>query len=336
MFEGLSPLEIDGLQAVLHRATFEPGASIVRQGQPADSAFILESGIADVATTLPGGGTASVASLGPGSMLGEMALLDSGVRSATVLARTPVVGHWMERESFRMLLAQRSPAMFSVQRRITLALCRRLRDLNASIVAAGAREQAPAAFAGNAEAPVRRDGCSFDWRAFAHLLPVFRGFSAEDIDALTARMRVQELARGATLFRQGDEGTTGWVIVRGAVELSMSADGVRHRIGVLGPGRLCGILALIENRSHSASAVVRETTVLLELGRADFNDIYGGNTRLAGRFQDAINRELLQALARTNNHLTRLISQACIRGGRQQMRQAEALQRVLGKQECAV
>lgn len=334
LFGGLAPHEIDGMLAIFRRVTFDPGASVVRQGHPADSAFILESGTADVLTALPGGGAATVASLGPGSMLGEMALLECGVRSATVLARTPVAGFWIERDSFRVLLAQRSPAVFAVQRRITLALCQRLRELNAKIVAHGAREELPEAFAEQDAAPARRGECSFDCGAFLPLLPFFRGFGAEDIESFTARTQALELARGAALFRQEDAGTACWVVVRGAVELSMSANGGPHRIGVLGPGRLCGVLALVEDRNHSATAVARENTALLELGRAAFMEIHNDHTRLAGRFHDAINRELLQALARTNNHLTRLISQARIRARYGAHTGVEELQRALSVQDC--
>jgi hypothetical protein len=48
----------------------------------------------------------------------------------------------------------------------------------------------------------------------------------------------------------------------------------------------------------------------------------------------AIYRDLLQALARPNNHLTRLISQSRIRGGRQDRKQAEELQRALATEDC--
>ena len=81
-------------------------------------------------------------------------------------------------------------------------------------------------------------------------------------------------------------------------------------------------------------ATVRENAVLLELGKAAFEKLIQGDGRLAARFQEAINQELLQALARTNNHLTRLISQARIRGGRQEKKQVEELQQALGAQDC--
>jgi hypothetical protein len=80
-------------------------------------------------------------------------------------------------------------------------------------------------------------------------------------------------------------------------------------------------------------ARAREHTVLLEIGPASFARLFRGDDRVAGRFQEAINQELLQALARTNNHLTRLVSQARIRGGRKESRQAEDLQRALADQD---
>ena len=121
--------------------------------------------------------------------------------------------------------------------------------------------------------------------------------------------------------------------MRGAVEIANARNGRRHRIGILGPGRLCGVLALIEGQPHSMSAVAREHATLLELDRAAFDRLFSGSDRLAGRFQDAINQELLQALARTNNHLTRLISQARIRGGAPAP-EVEELQRALCTQDC--
>lgn len=336
LFAGIERGELAGFLRIFQPVSFDAGTRVRRQGQPADSAFLIESGNAEVVTALPGGGEAMVASLGPGSLLGEMALLESGKCSATVITRTPVAGHVIERESFRMLLAQRDRAAFLIQQRITRALCQRLRELNARIVAADAPESAAPPLAGQAADPaeMRRGQCSFDYRAFLPVLPLFGRFSPGELEDFTRRTQVMELERGRILFQQGDPGVAAYVIVRGAVEIQHAQNGRRHRIGILGPSRLCGVLALIEGQSHSMSAAARERTVLLEIPKAGFDALFTGHDRAAARFQDAVNRELLQALARTNNHLTRLISQARIRGGRQEQKTAEELQRVLGSTEC--
>ena len=68
--------------AVLHR---EAGAVLVAEGDPGTDVFVLLEGEALV--TRQG---EQLASLGPGDLFGEMAAFDSGVRTATVTASTPV------------------------------------------------------------------------------------------------------------------------------------------------------------------------------------------------------------------------------------------------------
>jgi CRP-like cAMP-binding protein len=338
LFAGLESRELEDFLRIFQRVSFGVGACLVRQGQPADSAFILESGAAEVVTALPGGGQAAVAELGPGSVLGEMALLDSGVRSATVIACVPTSGYLVERDSFRTLLAQCSPAVFKVQRCITLTLCQRLRALNARIVASSVPGNGSVpphnAMPAGQRPPAQRTRCAFDYRAFLPMLPVFRRFGAEDIDGLTSHAEVFDLPRGQTIFDEGDASLACHIVVRGAIEITAATRDRRSRIGILGPGRLCGVLALIDGQPHSMTAVARERATLMEIDRTAFARIYDDNSRLAARFHDAINQELLQALARTNNHLTRLISQARIRARHDAQIDVEELRRTLCTQDC--
>lgn len=313
LFEGLDAAALDDVLRIFERVEIGAGACLTRQGQPADSAYILESGSVDVETALPGGGTTGVAVLESGAVIGEMALLDSGIYSATVRAREPAVCHRVGRDGFRLLLAQRVPAVFAVQQRITLAMCRRLRALNARVMAAEAGgPELPAARPEPASAPVAE--APFDLPAFLPVLAPFRDFSPAQVALLMAMTRTLRLPRGETLFRQDDPADTAWIVVRGALELTALRGDRLHRIGVLGPGRLCGVLALIEERPHSMQARVREQATLLALDRAAFRRLLGGHDALAMKMQQAVNRELLQALARTNNHLTRLVSRARVRG----------------------
>ena len=335
LFAGIEDRELEGLLRIFQPVSFPPAARLVRQGQPADSAYIIESGTADVVAALPGGGEAVLATLGPGSTLGETALLETGKRAATVVAQTEVAGHVVERDGFRMLLAQRNRAAFTIQGRITRTLCQRLRELNAKVVAADAPESAAPPLAGaTADASdLRRGQCSFDYRAFLPLLPIFRRLSQAELADFIGKTEVVELNRGRILFQQGDPSAAGFVVVRGALEVLHAENGRRHRIGVLGPGRLCGMLAMIESQPHSMSAAARERTVLLEIPKAAFDALFTGTDSVAAKFQDAINRDLLQSLARTNIHLARIVSQAKIRGSRQEKKKVEDLQRALGAQD---
>lgn len=332
LFAGLDPDDLQFVLRVARRLEFAKGALLVRQGQIADSALVMEYGRANVVNILPGGGEAIMAELGPGSVLGEMALLDSGVRSANVIAQEPTACLSMERDAFRMLIAQGNRAVLTINHRITLGLCQRLRELNGKILSHSTLEHLPLAADRH---PQQRQSCAFDYRQFLSRLPAFRHFNIEELDELDGATSVFDLSRGAVLFEAGDASDACYVVIRGALEISRElADGYHgehRRIGILGPGRLCGILALIEGAPHSMSASAREHVTLMEIPKAVFGRYYNGTAHGALKFQQAINQELLQALARTNNHLTRLISQARIRD---HSHHADELSRALCAQDC--
>ena len=336
LFAGLAPAEIDGILGISRYVAFAPGTKLMRQGQSADGVLILESGTADVLTALPGGGELTLASVGAGTVLGEMALLDTGMRSATVIARTAVEGYWIDRDGFRMLLAQRNPAVFTVQGRVTLALCARLRELNAKIVERETPLTGAWSLPARGPSRIRRGACSFDYRAFLPILPAFHGLDPEDIEEITGHAAVLEAPRGEVLVEQGAPSEACYVVVRGAIELATLHQGGRYRIGILGPGRLCGHMGLIDGVAHTTTMVAREDAMLLEITRAAFDRLYYGCERINAKFRDAINRNLLEALAHTNNHLTRLISQARIREPDvRKTGDSRDLERALGMQDCA-
>lgn len=82
------------------------GATIIRQGDPADWFYILARGEVDVVNHHPGGKDILLASLGPGDYFGEVGLVHDQPRMATVRARTDVEMMTLDREAFRDLLSQ--------------------------------------------------------------------------------------------------------------------------------------------------------------------------------------------------------------------------------------
>ncbi len=66
-----------------------PGEAVVRQGAPADALFLIESGTLNVKSHDEANHEVELASLGPGDFFGEIGLLQSIPRTATVTATTP-------------------------------------------------------------------------------------------------------------------------------------------------------------------------------------------------------------------------------------------------------
>ena len=64
--------------------TVAPGRTLVEQGEPGDSLFLLLDGVLDVEVD-----GEKLAEVGPGAILGERAVLEGGTRTATLRAVTP-------------------------------------------------------------------------------------------------------------------------------------------------------------------------------------------------------------------------------------------------------
>jgi CRP-like cAMP-binding protein len=90
LFEGLSPEELDAIARLCQARTFRSGEVVTTQGEPGDELFVIGQGFVEVALIQPESGSTprSVVHLGPGQIVGEMALVDRGPRSATVRALT--------------------------------------------------------------------------------------------------------------------------------------------------------------------------------------------------------------------------------------------------------
>jgi CRP-like cAMP-binding protein len=82
----LPEAELDQLAAAMSEVEVEAGAKVVSVDDYGTAVYFIEQGEADVLAD----GDEATDTLGPGDTFGEIALLLTGERSATVVARTPM------------------------------------------------------------------------------------------------------------------------------------------------------------------------------------------------------------------------------------------------------
>jgi CRP/FNR family cyclic AMP-dependent transcriptional regulator len=105
------------LVPLVDEVSFAPGTTLVREGTHGKQVFVLVDGLADV--TFEGRARATV---GPGDYVGEVAALDHGLHTATVVARTVVRALVMDPRSFVTILSEPRVAT-----RLAVQLAQRLR-----------------------------------------------------------------------------------------------------------------------------------------------------------------------------------------------------------------
>lgn len=103
---------------------FEQGQMLFSRGDPGDQLILVAAGRIRLAVTTEDGRELSVRHAVRGDLLGEIAVLDGGARSADAVALTPVVIHGLRSAEFGRLVA-RYPMLSGG---IIAFLCRRLRQ----------------------------------------------------------------------------------------------------------------------------------------------------------------------------------------------------------------
>ncbi|HEY8191380.1 MAG TPA: EAL domain-containing protein [Alphaproteobacteria bacterium] len=106
------------------KKSFKAGDVIMKQGEPGDCAYIIESGQVEILIERGGGKIQQVGTRGPGTIVGEMAIVDHAPRVATVKALKDCKMLEITREDY----AQRLKSSDPVIQMITQVILTRYRD----------------------------------------------------------------------------------------------------------------------------------------------------------------------------------------------------------------
>ena len=131
LFRGLSAAELARVNDLLGRTKFPAGAMILTADQPGEMAYVILEGTLKVSTLQRSGRELTLALLGPGEVVGELAVADRAGRSADVTALEPSVLVWLDRATF-VQLRRDIPA---ITENLLRLLARRLRLANAQLQA---------------------------------------------------------------------------------------------------------------------------------------------------------------------------------------------------------
>lgn len=101
LFADLPRKRLREIATVFDVVDLEPGHELTAQGQLGHEFFVVVSGVASVERD-----DEMIGAVGPGEIVGELAVLDTPTRTATVTARTPMRVLVAERRSLAPLLGR--------------------------------------------------------------------------------------------------------------------------------------------------------------------------------------------------------------------------------------
>lgn len=229
---GADPAAVAELERVLERMDLEPGAVLVRQGDTADRVYIvLEGGLAITLESGRSGGEQVLGDVGPGDVVGELAVLSGTRRTATVRAATKAVVGAIGRAELLRVTADHP----SLVERLLASSLRRLR-----------RSQLA-----------------------AYLTMLFGPLDPDLLREVEERVDWVRIPGGQTLFRPGDPGDAAYIVLAGRLRVIGPADRRRQAtIEEIGRGQPIGMTALLTGRPRTSTVVAIRDTDLARLSAA--------------------------------------------------------------------
>jgi uncharacterized membrane protein len=135
-------------------------------------------------------------------------------------------------------------------------------------------------------------------------VPLFESLTDDDVDALAARLDTIDYAPDDVIFKQGEEGSSLFVIEDGAVEISYGEGPAKIILATLFTGQYFGELSLFDGAPRSATATALKPSRVIRLDREELVDFVNSSPAAALR----IIGEMSDRLRQTNELMSRQVS----------------------------
>jgi CRP/FNR family transcriptional regulator, cyclic AMP receptor protein len=133
LFKALGPDELEEIVKISKLLKVRRGVTVVEEDDEGAAMYILVEGKAKVVKKLPGGDITQLAEIEAPSIFGDMSLIDSFPRSASVVTLTDTILFQIHLDSFNKLRKSYHPAAYKVLREILPTMALRLREINERI-----------------------------------------------------------------------------------------------------------------------------------------------------------------------------------------------------------
>jgi CRP-like cAMP-binding protein len=122
LFSDLDERDLEQLAKQMHERRFAEGTEVTTEGSTGAGFFVIADGSAHVSVA-----GEQRATLGPGDHFGEIALIDDGVRSASIVAATDLLCYGLTPWEFRPFVEEHPQVAWALMQ----VLARRFRDSQA-------------------------------------------------------------------------------------------------------------------------------------------------------------------------------------------------------------
>jgi len=221
----LSDEHFDAIEPLLQEEHYDFGDLIVRQGDPADSFYVLTKGRARALKIRADGEEIPLGVLKPGDSFGEAALAEGGTRNATVRCSTAVDVLRIDRDDFQQLVSQEP-------------------ELKQSIEATG-RNRA--------------------LQSFLYQFSKFGRLSTPVLRSMIEKFKPVTVQKGNLIIREADEAGPLFIVEKGRARAFTALNGREQNLAFYREGDFFGELSILNGSPRAASVEAVTDCQLLAL-----------------------------------------------------------------------
>jgi CRP-like cAMP-binding protein len=282
IFASLSDGELQGILTSPNNKVvdFGPMEEIIREGEVADSMFIILDGTVDVRIKAVAGREITIATLRSGEYFGEQALLPgaSGLRNASVRALQQARLYRIDKRDVERAVSDGEPVAKEQEELLPMDAL-----------------------------DVTRLGDEERIRRMLRTNRLFRSVTDDDLANVRGWARVQTAAAGETIIREGESGDGMFIVMDGIVEVFIvDDDGKVLLVAELQRGQYFGELAIIPNGAgrHNANVRAQTPVKLVEVSKEFFRQLLKRDDKLLIALKtvsEAQRKKIADMLGRTLN-----------------------------------
>lgn len=138
-----------------------------------------------------------------------------------------------------------------------------------------------------------------DIRRFLADTFLFRSFTGEEIDLLSASTSLRTVRKGEDIFSEGRDASAFFIVASGKVKIyKLSPDGKEHTLHIHDPGELVAEAAIFDSMVYPASCAALEDSVLVRVSRDGIINLIKEHPELSLKMMSGYSKRLRQFVAK--------------------------------------
>lgn len=256
IFSHFTDEQLAQLAGCASRARFPNSSTIVKEGEPSQEAYLIESGGVRIQRKTPYG-LFSLAELHPGTLFGETALVDRIPRSGSAVTTGDTELISLNPGALHEVMELDQRFKLALYWAFWKSLSAKLRQTNENLTQFFSETGKPP----NAEPAIPLETAGEFHVDLASKRKLFQEqkLSNLEINFLTSLSRERKYGPNQVIFREGEMGNEMYVVLEGRVMISKYIPGAgEEALAFLERGGYFGEMALIDNQPRSADAKAHE------------------------------------------------------------------------------